>query len=249
MLAPVWCERKSGVVRTPEPLPSDRAPSEPSELSPPPGPPPRAPSSSSHAARAADTLALGRAALDVIGRALRSAPEVRANRVMSRWPLDLEDLLLELEPTQVETPITDLAGRLGVSTAQLRSTALRLQRLGLVKVSPAGVSLTPTGRQKLARLEMARASVLRRIASGMAAVDADRSEHVLEALRVLIDQAERVVEEQLGAKPREDRRPAPRSRSSTSRGSAVVASEPAQTAELVAVARPMVDVGVLEGER
>src|SRR5205085_5710238 len=53
--------------------------------------------STSGAAQAADILALGRAALDVIGRALRSSPEVRANRVMARWPLDLEDLLLELE--------------------------------------------------------------------------------------------------------------------------------------------------------
>jgi hypothetical protein len=180
-----------------------------------PQPQPRS-TSSSGAAQAADILALGRAALDVIGRALRSSPEVRANRVMARWPLDLEDLLLELEPMQNETPITELAARLGVSTAQLRSTALRLQRLALVKVSSAGVALTATGRQKLARLEMARAAVLRRIARGLETIQNDRSRMVIEALGVLIEQAERVVEEQLGQKPRIDRRPPPRTKSSIS---------------------------------
>src|SRR5262245_33690158 len=161
----------------------------------------RSSSGTGSAAQAADILALGRAALDVIGRALRSSPEVRSNRVMARWPLDLEDLLLELEPMQQETPITELAARLGVSTAQLRSTALRLQRLALVRVSSAGVSLTGTGRQKLARLEMARAAVLRRIARGFEALENDRSKVVIEALGALLEQAERVVEEQLGSKP------------------------------------------------
>lgn len=161
------------------------------------------------AAQAADILALGRAALDAIGRALRSAPEVRANRVMARWPLDLEDLLLELEPMQVETPITELAARLGVSTAQLRSTAIKLQRLSLVKVSSAGVALTATGRQKLARLELARAAVLRRIARGLDELDSARSKMVIEALNALLDHAERIVEEQLGQRPSADRRSVP----------------------------------------
>jgi hypothetical protein len=181
----------------------------PTDVSPDPARPQARTTSTSGAAQAADILALGRAALDVIGRALRSSPEVRANRVMARWPLDLEDLLLELEPMQVETPITELAARLGVSTAQLRSTALRLQRLALVKVSSAGVALTATGRQKLARLEMARAAVLRRIARGLDSSDSDRSKLVIDALGVLIDQAERVVEEQLGQKPKTDRRAPP----------------------------------------
>jgi Mn-dependent DtxR family transcriptional regulator len=167
----------------------------------------RSVSASVAAARAADILALGRAALDVIGRALRSSPEVRSNRVMARWPLDLEDLLLELEPMQQETPITELAARLGVSTAQLRSTALRLQRLALVKVSSAGVSLTATGRQKLARLEMARAAVLRRIARGFEVLDNDRSRVVIEALGALLEQAERVVDEQLGSRPSASTKP------------------------------------------
>jgi hypothetical protein len=175
----------------------------------------RATSTNGSAARAADILALGRAALDVIGRALRSSPEVRANRVMARWPLDLEDLLLELEPMQVETPITELASRLGVSTAQLRSTALRLQRLALVRVSSAGVSLTATGRQKLARLEMARAAVLRRIARGIESLDSDRSKTVMDALGTLLEHAESIVEEQLGARPRAERRPVPLRRRST----------------------------------
>jgi hypothetical protein len=149
-------------------------------------------------AQLADILALGRAALDAIGRALRSAPEVRANRVMARWPVDLEDLLLELEPMQAETPITELAARLGVSTAQLRSTALRLQRLSLVRVSSEGVSLTATGRQKLARLEMARAAVLRRIATGVAGLDSDNAKLLIEFLGSVIDRADVVVEGQLG---------------------------------------------------
>lgn len=176
----------------------------------------RSPSNTGSAAQAADILALGRAALDVIGRALRSSPEVRSNRVMARWPLDLEDLLLELEPMQQETPITELAARLGVSTAQLRSTALRLQRLALVKVSSAGVSLTATGRQKLARLEMARAAVLRKIARGFEGFDAERSKMMIQALGALLEQAERVVEDQLGAKPEAKRTPPPRTKSSTS---------------------------------
>jgi hypothetical protein len=176
----------------------------------------RNPSGTGSAAQAADILALGRAALDVIGRALRSSPEVRSNRVMARWPLDLEDLLLELEPMQQETPITELAARLGVSTAQLRSTALRLQRLALVKVSSAGVSLTATGRQKLARLEMARAAVLRKIARGFEAFDGEKSKMMIQALSALLEQAERVVEDQLGTKPDSKRTPPPRTKSSTS---------------------------------
>lgn len=143
-------------------------------------------------------LALGRAALDAIGRALRSAPEVRANRVMARWPVDLEDLLLELEPMAAETPITELAARLGVSTAQLRSTALRLQRLSLVKVSSEGVSLTATGRQKLARLEMARAQVLQRVAGSLDSLPRDHADLVIKFLTSVIDQADSVVDGQLG---------------------------------------------------
>jgi hypothetical protein len=149
-------------------------------------------------AQLADILALSRAALDAIGRALRSAPEVRANRVMARWPVDLEDMLLELEPMQAETPITELAARLGVSTAQLRSTALRLQRLSLVRVSSEGVSLTATGRQKLARLEMARAAVLRRIATGMDGLDVENAKLLIDFLGSIIDRADTVVEGQLG---------------------------------------------------
>lgn len=175
----------------------------------------RSPSGAGSAALAADILALGRAALEVIGRTLRSAPEVRANRVMARWPLDLEDLLLELEPMQAETPITELASRLGVSTAQLRSTALRLQRLGLVKVSTAGVALTPTGRQKLARLEMARASVLRRLARGLESLEPGKAKTVIEALQTLIDRGENLVDEQLGQ--RRDRRPTPPPRPKSNR--------------------------------
>jgi Mn-dependent DtxR family transcriptional regulator len=147
---------------------------------------------------AADILALSRAAYDLVARALRSAPEVRANRVMARWPIDLEDLLLELEPMQSETPIHKLASRLGVSSAQLRSTALRLQRLSLVKVSSEGVSLTGSGRQKLARLEMARAAVLRRIASTLDGVSPEEAQLVTRLLAGLVDHAEDVIEEQLG---------------------------------------------------
>jgi hypothetical protein len=89
-----------------------------------------------------------------------------------------------------------------------------------VKVSSAGVALTATGRQKLARLEMARAAVLRRIARGLEMIESDRSKLVIEALGVLIDQAERVVEEQLGQKPRLERRPSspPRARSMSGSG-------------------------------
>ena len=152
------------------------------------------------AAHAADILALGRAVLDVIGRALRSAPEIRENRLMSRWPLNLEDVLmeLELEPMSTEMSIADLSTRLGASTAQLRSTALRLQRMSLVKVSPEGVSLTPLGRQRLAYLEMARAAVLRRIAEGLDTLSDDESKRVIELLRTLIDRVDAVVDEQLG---------------------------------------------------
>jgi hypothetical protein len=160
-----------------------------------------APSGPRSEAQLADILALGRAALDAIGRALRSAPEVRANRVMARWPVDLEDLLLELEPMQAETPITELAARLGVSTAQLRSTALRLQRLSLVRVSSEGVSLTATGRQKLARLEMARAAVLRRISVGLETLPADNAKLLIDFLATVIDRADTVVEGQLGHRP------------------------------------------------
>lgn len=151
------------------------------------------------AAYTADILALSRATIETMHRALRSAPEVRENRVMSRWPIDLEDVLFELEPTCAETSISELAARLGVSTAQLRSTALRLQRMSLVRVSTEGVGLTPQGRQKLARLEAARASVLRRIASGMEApLSEDEAQQVIRFLHVLLARAEEVLETQLG---------------------------------------------------
>ena len=150
---------------------------------------------------AADILALSRAAYDAVSRALRSAPEVRANRVMARWPVDLEDLLLELEPMQAETPIHKLAARLGVSSAQLRSTALRLQRLSLVKVSSEGVALTALGRQKLARLEMARAAVLRRIATNLEGVSAADAQLIQKVLAALVDHTEEVIDGQLGEAP------------------------------------------------
>lgn len=162
-----------------------------------PRPPERTPSGAAHAG---DILALVRAALDGVNRALRTAPEVRGNRLMARVPVDMEDILLELEPMQVETPISELAARLGVSPAQLRSTALRLQRLSLVKVSPEGVSLTATGRQKLARLEMARAAVLRRVAGDLESLPRDDARLVLRFLAGLLDRAEHVVDHHLGVR-------------------------------------------------
>lgn len=157
--------------------------------------PPRAPSGAAHAA---DILALARATLDSVTRALRTAPEVRANRVMSRVPVDVEDVLMELEPMAAETSITELASRLGVSAAQLRSTALRLQRLSLVKVSPGGVSLTASGRQKLARLEMARAAVLRRLAGNLEDMPPEHAQLVIRFLSGLLDRTEDVVEHHVG---------------------------------------------------
>lgn len=159
------------------------------------GPPPRSPSGAAHAA---DILALARATIDGVTRALRTAPEVRENRVMARVPVDVEDVLMELEPMAAETPISELAARLGVSAAQLRSTALRLQRLSLVKVSAGGVSLTGSGRQKLARLEMARAAVLRRIAGDLETLPPDHARLVLDFLSRMLDRTERVVEEHVG---------------------------------------------------
>lgn len=160
-----------------------------------PSPPPRTPSGAAHAA---DILAMARAALDSVTRAIRTAPEVRSNRLISRVPVDIEDVLMELEPMQAETPISELGGRLGVSAAQLRSTSLRLQRLGLVKVSPAGVSLTGSGRQRLARLEMARASVLRRLAGNLHKLPSEHAELVLSILSDLLDRTDEVVDEHLG---------------------------------------------------
>ena len=160
-------------------------------------PPDRAPSGAAHAG---DILALVRAALDGVNRALRTAPEVRANRLMARVPVDMEDVLLELEPMQAETPISELASRLGVSPAQLRSTALRLQRLSLLKVSPEGVSLTGAGRQKLARLEMARAAVLRRVAGDLESLPPADARLVLRFLARLLDRSEAVVDHHLGVR-------------------------------------------------
>ena len=150
------------------------------------------------AAYAADILALSRATIEAMHRALRSAPEVRRNRVMTRCPLDLEDVLFELETTASETDIGVLAARLGVSSAQLRSTGLRLQRMGLVRVTHRGLFLTHQGRQKLARLEDARATVLRRIAEGIEEpLSEGEARQVIRFLRVLLDRAESVVETQV----------------------------------------------------
>lgn len=158
-------------------------------------PRPREPSGAAHAA---DILALARATLDSVTRAMRTAPEVRANRLMARVPVDMEDVLLELEPMQEQTSIVELAGRLGVSPAQLRSTALRLQRLALVKVSPEGVALTATGRSKLARLEMARAAVLRRLAGDLDQLPPAEARLVLRFLSQLLDRTEEITEGHLG---------------------------------------------------
>lgn len=162
------------------------------------GAPKRRPRAPSGAAHAADILALARATLDGVTRALRTAPEVRSSRVMSRVPVDVEDILMELEPMQAETAITELASRLGVSAAQLRSTALRLQRLSLVKVSPGGVSLTAAGRQKLARLEMARAAVLRRVAGNLEDLPPEHAQLVIQFLSGLLERTEDVVEQHVG---------------------------------------------------
>jgi hypothetical protein len=158
----------------------------------------RAPSSP--AAQAADILALGRAALDMISRALRSAPEIRASRLAVRWPLDLEELLGELEGEQAGIPITDLAANLGVAIPQLRSTVLRLQRIGLLTVTPNGVALTPAGRQRLIRFDAARANVLRRIAGRLGSPDPERSAVIIDVLKGLLDNVEAVVDEQIAGR-------------------------------------------------
>lgn len=150
------------------------------------------------AGQAADILALARAAYDSMSRVLRSAPEVRANRIMSRWPIDVESLLGELEFAGEPLPIAQLGTRLGVSSAQVRSTVLRLQRLGLLDVQGAGVALTGQGRQKLARLEMARTSVIQRLASGLANLSSDEAERLLGSLKQVIEQADGMAELQFG---------------------------------------------------
>lgn len=150
------------------------------------------------AAQAADLLAMAAAALEGIGRAMRSAPEVRESRVMSRWPLALEDVLFELEPMATETALATLSPRLGVSVAQVRSAALRLQRMGLVRVGEEGVSLTVSGRQKLARLQAARAAVLRRLAGRLSTMSSDESNKVMGLLEELVGRADTLIEDQLG---------------------------------------------------
>lgn len=151
----------------------------------------------SASARTADILALGRATLEALHRALRTAPEVRENRLMARWPVDLEDVLFELEPTNSETGYTELAARIGGTPAQIRSTAQRLQRMGLVQLSEHGVGLSPQGRQKVARLEAARAAVLRRIAGGMdVPLSEPEANSVLALLRQLLERTEFILEQE-----------------------------------------------------
>ena len=117
---------------------------------------------------------------------------------MARWPLDLEALMLEFEPTATVTPIASIAARMGASVAQLRATTHRLQRMGLVTVAGDGLSLTPQGRQKLARLEAARSAVLRRLAGSMDTLTPEHARLLLSLLGKLIDRSEAVVREQLG---------------------------------------------------
>lgn len=148
------------------------------------------------AAQAADLLAMARAALDGLERAIRSAPEVQASRVMSRWPLAVEDLLLELEPTSDETPLRELAPRLGVSVGQVRTTALRLQRMGMVKVTADSVVMTSSGRSKMARLDAARSAVLRRLAARLEPLSSGESEHLLQLLGDLVGGIDQFVAEQ-----------------------------------------------------
>ncbi len=147
-------------------------------------------------AQAADLLAMARAALDGVERAIRSAPEVQANRVMSRWPLALEDLLLALDPTADETPLKELAPRLGVSAGQVRSTALRLQRMGMVKVSAETIAMTSAGRSKMARLDAARSAVLRRLAARLEPLSSGESEQLLALLVDLVGGIDQFVAEQ-----------------------------------------------------
>lgn len=145
------------------------------------------------AGQAADILALGRAVFEAIERALSTAPEVRANRVTARWSKAPEELLSELERAQGDTPISVLAASLGVSTPMLRSGVLRLQRISLVKLSSGGVSITPQGRQRLARLELAKAAALRRIARGLTDLDGPRSQLLIEVLGTVLEEAENAI--------------------------------------------------------
>lgn len=149
----------------------------------------------SSTAYAADLLALCRAALEGVNRVLRCAPEVRESRLMARWPVDLEELLLEIEPTATETPFPQLVQRLGCGTSQVKSAVARLQRMNLVDITETGVSLTPHGRQKLARLETARASVLRRLADRLE-VELDPAEavRVLSLLSSLVERTDELSE-------------------------------------------------------
>ena len=71
----------------------------------------RTPTERTRAAYTGDILALSRATIDAVGRAMRTSPEVRDARVMARWPLDLEALMLELEPMAPETSLAAVAGR------------------------------------------------------------------------------------------------------------------------------------------
>lgn len=159
-------------------------------------PEPRSPSG---AALAGDILALCRAAYVGVNRALRTSPEIRKSRVVARGPLDLEDLLLELEPTQGPTRLAELAPRLGVSAAQLRSTANKLQRLGLVEHKTEGVSLTATGRQKLARLQEARTKVLQRVAGDLSTMPKEDAEAFVRILSMVLDRTDDVVATHLGS--------------------------------------------------
>lgn len=147
-------------------------------------------------ADAADILALSRAAGEALHRALRMAPEARVTRVLSRWPADPEEILLELDPADVEMPVSALADRVGASAGQMRAAALALQRLSLVRVSGTGVRLTVEGRRKRAQLDAVRARVMRRIASGIEVrLSPGEARLIMSFLKQLLEGAEAVVDE------------------------------------------------------
>jgi hypothetical protein len=141
-------------------------------------------------AETADLVALAGAVLEAVNLAFRTAPEMRSSRVLERWPFDPTDLVVELRAAHGEVPFRALATRLGVSRALLRSTALRLQRMGFVAVKDDAVALSAKGRQRIARFESARSAALQRMLGSLSTMPVGRVRDLIAILRELLERIE-----------------------------------------------------------
>lgn len=99
-------------------------------------------------------------------RRLDGSPRLAAWRRQVPRPLEMEALLMALEPMKDGFQAPLLAGRLGLSLDRTRMLLARARRAQIVEETPSSWRLTRRGRQLLGDLEAAQADALRTVGRG-----------------------------------------------------------------------------------